>query len=193
MHRESAATVAEFCVAPTVALAEFLRGDWRCGFVLGAGCKPGEASFAAAPVDGPRFDSITVDLLSCTMTPLSSAAAPAPIAAPKFLIAQLDETTPVNCPCGVARRAFASSDNPVATIHLVEIQADAKVHYHKRMTEIYLVLEGEGFIELDGERVPVKPLTSVFIKPGCRHRAIGRLRIINVPIPAFDPSDEWFD
>ncbi|MEY4941370.1 MAG: hypothetical protein RIQ93_3105 [Verrucomicrobiota bacterium] len=127
------------------------------------------------------------------MLPLSSVTAAAPHVAPRYLFAQLDEMPPVDCPCGVARRAFASPDNPVATIHLVEIQTDAKVHYHRKMTEIYLVLEGEGFIELDGRRVPVKPLTSVFIKPGCRHRAVGRLKIINVPIPAFDPSDEWFD
>ena len=29
--------------------------------------------------------------------------------------------------------------------------------------------------------------------PGCRHRAVGRLKIINIPIPAFDSGDEWFD
>ena len=61
------------------------------------------------------------------------------------------------------------------------------------MTEIYLVLEGEGHIELDGELIPVKPLTSILIKPGCRHRAIGEMRIINIPVPTFDPSDEYFD
>ena len=49
-----------------------------------------------------------------------------------------------------------------------------------------MVLEGEGFIELDGERVPAKPMTAVFIKPGCRHRAVGQMKIINIPIPAFD-------
>lgn len=110
-----------------------------------------------------------------------------------YLIAQLDEVPAVECPCGLARRSFATPDNRVATVHLVDIQTDARVHYHKRMTEIYLVLEGEGFIELDGERIPVKPLTSVLIKPGCRHRAVGRLKIVNVPIPAFDAGDEWFD
>jgi hypothetical protein len=31
------------------------------------------------------------------------------------------------------------------------------------------------------------------IKPGCRHRAIGKLKILNIPIPAFDPDDEFFD
>jgi mannose-6-phosphate isomerase-like protein (cupin superfamily) len=75
----------------------------------------------------------------------------------------------------------------------VDIQSDARSHYHKRMTEIYFVLEGEGHLELDGEMVPVKPMTAVYIKPGCRHRAIGHLRIINFPVPAFDESDEWFD
>ena len=47
--------------------------------------------------------------------------------------------------------------------------------------------------KVDGERIPVKPMTAIFIKPGCRHRAVGRMHIINVPIPAFDPADEWFD
>ena len=78
-------------------------------------------------------------------------------------------------------------------MHVVDIQADSRAHYHKQMTEIYLVLEGEGEIELDGARYPVKPLTAIYIKPGCRHRAVGRLKIINVPIPAFDETDEWFD
>ena len=56
-----------------------------------------------------------------------------------------------------------------------------------------VAVEGEGHIELDGELVPVKPMTSVLIKPGCRHRTVGDLRIVNVSIPSFDPADEWFD
>ena len=110
-----------------------------------------------------------------------------------YLIAQLDEIAPARCPCGITRRAFALPENPLATVHLVDIQEDARTHYHKRLTEIYLILEGEGHLELDGELIPVKPLTSILIKPGCRHRAIGKLKIVNIPIPAFDPEDEWFD
>ena len=110
-----------------------------------------------------------------------------------YKIEQLDQLDSIPCPCGSARRAFAGPDNHVASLHMVDISADSRVHYHKKMTEIYLVLEGEGHIELDGERHPVRPMTAVFIKPGCRHRAVGHMRIINVPIPAFDPSDEWFD
>jgi hypothetical protein len=48
-------------------------------------------------------------------------------------------------------------------------------------------------MELDGARVPVTPFTAIFIKPGCRHRAVGKMRIVNVAIPPFDPQDEWFD
>ena len=110
-----------------------------------------------------------------------------------FLVAQLDEVNPVPCPCGQARRAFDVPENTTATIHLVDIAEDSRTHYHKKMTEIYLVLEGEGHMELDGQTFPLRPMTSVMIKPGCRHRAIGKLRIINIPIPAFDPEDEWFD
>jgi len=110
-----------------------------------------------------------------------------------FLIEQLDELDSKACPCGFAKRAFSDEPGAVASLHMVEINQDSKVHYHKRMTEIYLVIEGEGFLELDGELVPVRPFTTVYIKPGCRHRAVGKLKIINIPVPAFDPQDEWFD
>ena len=112
---------------------------------------------------------------------------------PNYLISQLDQVTPVRCPCGFARRAFAGSEHNVASLHVVDIQHDSRAHYHKKMTEIYLVLEGEGQIELDGKLFPIKPLTAIYIKPGCRHRAIGKLRIINIPVPSFDEADEWFD
>ena len=112
---------------------------------------------------------------------------------PNYSISQLDELPSTACPCGAAQRAFADFPGAAASLHLVHIKADAQAHYHKRMTEIYLVLEGEGEIELDGERHPVKPMTAIYIKPGCRHRAIGELKIINTPIPAFDEQDEWFD
>ncbi|MHC5054269.1 MAG: cupin domain-containing protein [Planctomycetota bacterium] len=111
----------------------------------------------------------------------------------RYMVARLGEIDPVECPCGMSRRAFVSPDNPVATIHMVDIRVDSKAHYHKKLTEIYLVLEGEGHLELDGEMVPVGPMSTALIKPGCRHRAVGEMRIVNIPVPAFDPSDEWFD
>jgi mannose-6-phosphate isomerase-like protein (cupin superfamily) len=110
---------------------------------------------------------------------------------PRLRIAQLDEITPVACPCGQARRAFGDPDNTLATVHLTDISKDSRAHYHKKMTEIYIVLEGEGVLEADGKSYPLKPMTTVMIPPGCVHRAVGNLRIINVPMPPFDPADEF--
>lgn len=111
----------------------------------------------------------------------------------KWRKASLSELEPQDCSCGETRRAFTEDPDQVASIHLVDISADAEEHYHRELTEIYFILEGEGYMELDGEKVPVKPLDAVLIKPGCRHRALGDLKIVNIPIPAFDPEDEWFD
>ncbi len=111
----------------------------------------------------------------------------------KATAVQLDDLRPVPCPCGESRRAFTLLPGAVASLHLVDIRADAATHHHRRTTEIYLVLEGTGFIEVDGERFPVKPLTAIYLPPGAKHRAIGQLRLINVVVPVFDPGDEVLD
>ncbi|MCX5647264.1 MAG: hypothetical protein NTZ17_21675 [Phycisphaerae bacterium] len=48
-----------------------------------------------------------------------------------YMIDRFDDIDPVKCPCGFARRAFAQPDNSTATVHIVDIQQDSKVHYHK--------------------------------------------------------------
>ena len=110
-----------------------------------------------------------------------------------YSIENFEDIEPTECPCGTTRRAFVDTDDAVATIHMVDISKDSRTHYHKKLTEIYMVLEGDGHMELDGEMIPVKPMTVIYIKPGCRHRAVGNMRIVNIPVPAFDPEDEWFD
>ncbi|MGB0153096.1 MAG: cupin domain-containing protein [Verrucomicrobiales bacterium] len=109
-----------------------------------------------------------------------------------FQITQLAELDPTPCPCGHSRRAFINDENSVASMHLVEIKQDSELHFHKKMTELYYILEGEGHIEVDGEVHPLTPGTAVLIKPGCRHRAVGsNLKILNIPVPKFDPADEY--
>ena len=112
---------------------------------------------------------------------------------PRYSVAHLDEIQPTPCPCGQARRAFMEPWNTLASVHLTEISKDSRTHYHRKMTEIYVVLEGEGYLEADGERIPLRPLTTVMIRPGCRHRAVGKLKILNIPLPPFDPADEFED
>jgi len=80
-------------------------------------------------------------------------------------------------------------------VHVTDISVDARTHYHKRLTEVYVVLECDGgaALELDGERVPVRPRTCVLIRPGTRHRAVGRMKVLIIAQPKFDPGDEWFE
>jgi mannose-6-phosphate isomerase-like protein (cupin superfamily) len=110
-------------------------------------------------------------------------------------VADLGTIDPVRCPCGWARRAFGDVAGAPASVHRVEIETDARAHFHRDHTEIYYVLEcGAGAaVELDGRAVAVRPGTAVLIPPGVRHQAVGRMTILNVVVPPFDPADEWFD
>lgn len=116
-------------------------------------------------------------------------------AASRATIADYAVIPGVECPCGIARRAFADVEDGPLTLHVTEISRDAKVHYHKRITEVYYFLECQpgAQMELDGERTPVKPGMAVMIPPGVRHCAVGEMRVVIVAHPKFDPADEWFD
>ncbi len=111
----------------------------------------------------------------------------------RYSLVQLADIAPTPCPCGQARRAFTDEPEQTASLHITEIKADSQVHYHKKMTELYYILEGTGTMELDGEKLPIKPGNAIMIRPGCRHRAVGKLKVLIVPVPAFDHRDEWFD
>lgn len=111
------------------------------------------------------------------------------------MVVDLNALPPVRCPCGWARRAFADQPEAPASVHRVEIETDARTHYHREHTEIYYVLECDpgASVELDGEPLAVKPGSAIMIPAGTRHRAVGRMTILNVVVPPFDPNDEWFD
>ena len=113
----------------------------------------------------------------------------------QYHIVDFAEIPGVPCPCGTARRAFADVPEFPATVHVTSISIDAQLHYHKRLTETYYVLEcrPDARMELDGEIVPVKPGTCILIPPGVRHRAIGEMKVLIIALPKFDPTDEWFD
>ena len=113
--------------------------------------------------------------------------------AKNYRIVNTKKLLPTECPCGTARRAFTDDPDQIASLHVVTVSETAKTHYHKKMTEIYYILEGHGQIELDSMRFDIGPGSSIMIKPGCRHRAIGNFKLLNIPVPAFDPDDEYFD
>src|SRR6516225_9902687 len=59
--------------------------------------------------------------------------------------------------CGWRDRLISHEDtalSPAAWAHAVDIDG-AKLHYHKRSTELYYVLDGSGSVILDGVEQPV--------------------------------------
>ena len=101
----------------------------------------------------------------------------------------------VPCPCGTARRAFADVFEFPGTVHITEISENAQRHYHKTLTETYFILkcEDDAQMELDGEIIPIRERQCIVIPPGVRHRALGRMTVMIIVLPKFDPADEWFD
>lgn len=114
---------------------------------------------------------------------------------PNTEIVDFADIQPVECPCGLAKRAFADVEDFPGTLHVTEISADARLHYHKTLTETYYFLDcdANAQMQLDDQIVDVRPGMSIMIRPGVRHRAIGQMKVLIVVLPKFDPNDEWFD
>ena len=94
--------------------------------------------------------------------------------------------------CGYRYRLLSRGDDDVAAwAHAVDIDG-ARPHYHKRATELYYVLEGEGKVLLDGRAEEVRKGTMVHIPPGVVHSAIGKMRVLVVGIPDIDDSDVFY-
>ncbi|MEM6779093.1 MAG: cupin domain-containing protein [Planctomycetota bacterium] len=107
-------------------------------------------------------------------------------------VIDLTAITPVECPCGQARRALAGDLRFPGTLHLTDISQDARAHHHTEHTELYVIVEcdDDAAIELDGVRRPVRPLHAILIPPGVVHRAVGRMRVLIICVPDFEPDDE---
>ena len=112
----------------------------------------------------------------------------------KVLIRHEGHTPRESSTCGWRDRLISREDaalDPAAWAHAVDIDG-AKLHYHKRSTELYYVLDGDGTVTLDGEEHPVKKGSLVHIPPGVVHGAKGRMRVLVVGIPDI-ADDDYFE
>ncbi len=68
-------------------------------------------------------------------------------------------------------------------------------HYHRLSEEIYLIVEGEGDLEVDGERRHVVPGDAALIPPGARHTIVATsdLRLLCCCAPPYSHEDTYFD
>src|SRR5919201_1451553 len=96
------------------------------------------------------------------------------------------------CTCGWRHLLLSRGDAGVAAwAHAVDIDG-ARLHYHKRATELYYVLEGEGTVSLDGVEHAVRKGSIVHIPPGVVHGVKGRMRVLVVGIPDIRDDDLFF-
>ena len=49
-------------------------------------------------------------------------------APPNYHVADFSDIEPVRCPCGWAKRAFADIPEAPASVHIVQIEEDARTH-----------------------------------------------------------------
>lgn len=113
---------------------------------------------------------------------------PAPV---RWLLRHEDEAPRERSNCGHRYRLLSRGDPHLAAwAHAVDIDG-AKPHYHKRSTELYYVLDGEGHVILDGDKQPVRPGTMIHIPPGVVHEAVGKMRVLVIGIPDIDDDDVY--
>ena len=95
--------------------------------------------------------------------------------------------------CGWRDRLISHEDaasSPAAWAHAVDIDG-AGLHYHKRSTELYYVLDGVGTVSVDGVAHPVSKGSLVHIPPNTVHGASGRMRVLVVGIPDIADDDDF--
>lgn len=117
----------------------------------------------------------------------------APAAAGPILVRHEGAVPRERSACGWRDRLISREDaplGPAAWAHAVDI-ADARLHYHKRSTELYYVLDGSGSVVLDGVAHEVQRGSLVHIPPGVVHGARGRMRVLVVGIPDI-AEDDYF-
>jgi mannose-6-phosphate isomerase-like protein (cupin superfamily) len=96
--------------------------------------------------------------------------------------------------CGWRDRLISREDaplSPAAWAHAVDIDG-SRLHYHKRATELYYVLEGSGIVILNGVEEPVAKGSLIHIPPGVVHGARGRMRVLVVGVPDI-ADDDYFE
>jgi mannose-6-phosphate isomerase-like protein (cupin superfamily) len=68
-------------------------------------------------------------------------------------------------------------------------------HYHARSEEIYLIVEGAGELEVDGDIRPVAAGDAILIPPGSWHRLTAHadgVRLLCCCVPPYSDQDTYF-
>ncbi len=112
-----------------------------------------------------------------------------------------EDAIPFTTADGSTIRVLLDADSGTANQSLAEAslepgQATAR-HYHARSEELYVLLDGTGVMEIDGESSDVGPGAAILIPPGARHQIRASedepLRFLCCCAPPYSHEDTFFD
>jgi quercetin dioxygenase-like cupin family protein len=110
----------------------------------------------------------------------------------RIIVKRESEASKERSACGWRLRLISKEDEGAAVwAHVVDIDG-AKPHYHKKSTELYYVLEGEGEIILGDKKEKINKGAIVQIPPGVVHGAVGKMRVLVIGIPDIDEKDIFY-
>lgn len=109
-----------------------------------------------------------------------------------YIVKRIRDISKERSICGFRKRLITKENFKGASFTFVSIYEAAK-HYHKKTTEFYYVLKGEGVLELNEKKIKLEPETLVMINPEVKHRAVGKVEVLVVGIPPFDSTDTYED
>ncbi|MBU4300585.1 hypothetical protein L6303_03075 [archaeon] len=105
-------------------------------------------------------------------------------------------------PCGRLKRHFIEKDLEI-DINRIDAGQGTKTHYHKKMTEIYLIINGAGIMKIKdrktgrSESKNVYSLSSILIPPNHTHQLTntGKETLVHYVIcrPLWREDDELFE
>lgn len=106
------------------------------------------------------------------------------------LLRRTADVEPAPCPCGTSRRLITRADTPVANLHVTSIR-NAALHFHRKTTEFYYILEGRGRMQVGGDEFDLEPGVTFMVEPEVPHRGEGDFKALIVGVPAIQPDDEF--
>ncbi len=116
-------------------------------------------------------------------------------------VTQIEEQKPFTTADGSTIRSILDFTNaPVESQSLAEATLPASSsterHYHKASEEIYFILEGNGEMEIDGEKRSVGPGDAILIPSGTWHQITAtsetRIRLLCCCSPPYSHEDTYF-
>lgn len=149
---------------------------------------PAEATFAQRAGEAEdMFQEVSKQAIaSASLFTHAAATAFGPI-----LVRHESEVPETESSCGLEKGLCGIIDGGAARACSMAL-TNVEAHFHKRTTEIYYVLDGQGVVQLNGEEHRVRKGSFMHIPPGVVHSFTGQAKVLIIGVPAISTDDDMF-